>query len=66
MKYALVSIDSISLPEYIDNEWVLVPYPANTISNLIVYDGVTPYTPPSGFYLASVLDDAKIGDPYLE
>jgi hypothetical protein len=74
MKYALVSIGEVKLET---SHWVtegkidrLVfetkTYPANTISNLIVYDGVAPYSPPTDFYLASVPDDTQIGDPYLE
>jgi len=33
-----------------------------TICNLIVYDGVSKYTPAEGYKLVEVPDDAKMGD----
>jgi len=36
--------------------------PIGHISNIILYDGVSPYTPEEGLRLAEVPDNVKIGD----
>jgi hypothetical protein len=36
--------------------------PPGIIFNIIVYDGVAPYTPPTGYSLVQVDDDKQIGD----
>lgn len=43
-------------------EWQQRDIGPGTIVNLIVYDGVSPYTPPDGTRLEQVPDTAQIGD----
>jgi len=45
-----------------ENQWVVKEVPAGTIMNIIVYDGISPYTPPENMILMEVSDDAQIGD----
>ena len=70
MAYALVNINPVALivgswqgtgfdGKYIENEITANP---GTICNLIAYDGVALYTPPSGYKLEQVPDTAKVGD----
>lgn len=43
-------------------QWVTESVPIGTILNLVVYDGLTEYTPPNGTRIAQVPDTAAIGD----
>jgi hypothetical protein len=40
----------------------LVDCPVGTVMNIIVYDGVSPYTVPTNMQLKQVADTVKIGD----
>jgi hypothetical protein len=65
-KWALLNTDTALLhtghwqdQEYIEED---ISSPPGTIFNIIVYDGVAPYTPPTGYSLVQVDDDKQIGD----
>ncbi len=45
-----------------ESYWNTIEAIPGTIVNLIVYDGVSPYTPPDGTRLEQVPDSAQIGD----
>ncbi len=45
-----------------ESYWNTIEAIPDTIVNLIVYDGVSPYTPPDGTRLEEVPDTAQIGD----
>lgn len=46
------------------SEWVTETVSVGTVLNLIVYDGVSEYTPPEGSRLAEIEDNYAIGDFY--
>lgn len=68
MKWALVCINPMMLSYWVyDNDqeqyvWTTAEVPANTIVNIIIYDGVSPYTPPDNTQLMQVDDSLQIGD----
>ena len=70
MSFALVNIIEVPLitgqwegeglaTKYVTQEITAI---IGTICNLIAYDGVAAYTPPSGYKLEQVPDTAKVGD----
>ncbi len=76
MKWALVSTEPVSFGRFEIQEsgtdifgnpakanvWVNTEAPENTIINIIVYDGVSEYTPPENTVLMEVADELHIGD----
>ena len=69
MQWALVATAEQSLSYWVSNQdptqpatWETATVEAGTIVNLIVYDGVSPYTPPDNTALMQVPDTAQIGD----
>jgi hypothetical protein len=69
MQWALVATTEQELSYWALNEdptqpanWVTITAEPGTIVNLIVYDGVSPYSPPDNTALMQVPDNAQIGD----
>lgn len=68
MKWALACIEPMILSRWVfdeeqqQNVWTTSEVPANTIMNIIVYDGQSPYEPPENMILVLVEDDKNIGD----
>ena len=69
MAYALVNTVPVQLNTGSwegENPAVWVPKTitasVGTICNLISYDGISVYTPPEGYRLLEVPEDAKVGD----
>ena len=68
MKWALVCIEPMIFSRWVYDEteqqyiWTTSEVPANTITNIINYDGVSPYTPPENNELLEVEDNKQIGD----
>lgn len=69
MQWALVATAEQPLSYWAPNSdptqsatWETITASIGTIVNLIVYDGVSEYTPPENTKLEQVPDDAKIGD----
>lgn len=69
MQYALVATVEQQLSYWVPSgdptlppTWQTITVEPGTIVNIIVYDGVSPYTPPDGTILDQVPDTAQIGD----
>jgi hypothetical protein len=66
MQWALLNTEQrvLKTGHWENGDWVddFIDSPPGTIFNFIMYDGVSPYTPPSGFVLAEVDDSARLGD----
>lgn len=45
-----------------ESQWQDITFPAGSIINILVYDGVSPYTPAEDTELMQVADDKQIGD----
>lgn len=43
------------------DRYCIIDSGSDTVLNVIVWDGVTEYTPPEGTYLAPANDDVEIG-----
>lgn len=64
MSWALIATteQELTLFNQATQEWQTIMVQPGTIVNLIVYDGVSPYEPPTNTKLEQVPDNAEIGD----
>jgi len=68
MQWAIVSTQPMMLSYWVWDEasqqqiWTTSEMPTNTVMNLVVYDGVSPYTPPDNTVLMQVDDSKQVGD----
>jgi hypothetical protein len=72
MKWALIATQEQPLTIWIDpvgqyptwtpGRWETITASPGTIINIIIYDGISDYTPPEGTIVQEVPEEAKIGD----
>lgn len=43
------------------DRWCIISTSGDAVLNIIIWDGVTEYTPPEGTYLVPATDDVEIG-----
>ncbi len=68
MEWALVCINPMSLSYWVYDSglgqyvWTTAIVPGNTIINIVIYDGISPYSPPDNTQLIQVAIGKQIGE----
>ena len=64
MNWALIATVAQPLTYYSNSigDWIKTEVIIGTVINIIVYDGVSEYSPPAGTRLAQITNTANIGD----